>query len=166
MKTIIFDIDGTLADNKHRSHHIQKEPKDWNAFFEAMDGDEPIKTVFRIMEVLDRNFGFDMSGDFKTHRTSPLIFVTGRTEKYRENTVFWLKANFFKSWGFARYSKQWLYMRKDGDHRPDHIVKREILEQLQLEGHDILCAFEDRKSCVDMYRENGILCFQVADGDF
>jgi hypothetical protein len=30
---ILVDIDGTLADCTHRLHHIQKQPKDWDAFF-------------------------------------------------------------------------------------------------------------------------------------
>lgn len=36
MKSVyVFDIDGTLADLTHRLHHIQKQPKDWDAFFDA-----------------------------------------------------------------------------------------------------------------------------------
>jgi len=30
----------------------------------------------------------------------------------------------------------------------------------------ILCVFDDRQKVVDMWRDNGIDCFQVAPGDF
>ena len=38
-KCYIFDLDGTLADCAHRLHHIQKEQKDWKAFFAAVGAD-------------------------------------------------------------------------------------------------------------------------------
>jgi len=31
---------------------------------------------------------------------------------------------------------------------------------------DILCVFDDRQKVVDMWRKNGITCFQVNYGDF
>lgn len=168
MKTIIFDIDGTLADKTHRLHHIQKEPKDWDAFFEASGEDAVIKGVFMILML-----HIHYAEHFKDTR---VIFVTGRPEKYREYIFDWFfhiahKMHIYLLDSFL--SKQpddpsldCLYMRKNGDHRPDHIIKDEILKQLQAEGHDILCVFDDRKCCVDMWRRNGLLCFQVAEGDF
>jgi len=37
MQTIIVDLDGTLADVKHRLKHVQTPgKKNWDAFFKAM----------------------------------------------------------------------------------------------------------------------------------
>ena len=37
----VFDIDGVLADARHREHHVSGRPKDWDAFFAAV-GDDPV----------------------------------------------------------------------------------------------------------------------------
>ena len=31
---------------------------------------------------------------------------------------------------------------------------------------DVFAVFDDRQQVVDMWRQNGLTCFQVADGDF
>ena len=35
----VFDIDGVLADVRHRLHHLQVRPQRWEAFFSAADRD-------------------------------------------------------------------------------------------------------------------------------
>src|SRR5664280_1362634 len=37
----VFDIDGVLADVRHRLPHVQSRPKDWDAFFAAI-GKDPV----------------------------------------------------------------------------------------------------------------------------
>ena len=39
-KVWVFDIDGTLADNEHRMHHLDGK-KEWDAFFAKQHLDEP-----------------------------------------------------------------------------------------------------------------------------
>ena len=38
----VFDIDGVLADVRHRLHHVDRRPKDWDAFFAAAVDDPPL----------------------------------------------------------------------------------------------------------------------------
>lgn len=46
----IFDLDGTLALNEHRQHFINGDgKKDWESFFNALDGDEPNHGVIETM---------------------------------------------------------------------------------------------------------------------
>ena len=59
-----------------------------------------------------------------------------------------------------------LYMRKEGDFRPDAKVKEELLNQIRSDGYEPILAFEDRQRVVDMWRRNGIQCCQVAPGDY
>ena len=55
-------------------------------------------------------------------------------------------------------------MRPLKDFTPDDVLKQLWLDNI---GKDnVLCTFDDRKKVVDMWRNNGITCFQVADGDF
>jgi hypothetical protein len=65
-----------------------------------------------------------------------------------------------------------LYMRTQGDHRPDHIVKSELFDRFLLD-RDIedcnlggIVAFDDRDQVVKMWRARGVRCFQVAEGKF
>jgi hypothetical protein len=57
-------------------------------------------------------------------------------------------------------------MRSDNDYRADFIVKEELLAQLRADGYNPVMAFDDRQQVVDMWRENGLICAQVAKGDF
>ena len=43
-------------------------------------------------------------------------------------------------------------------------LKQNWLSEIGKEN--VLCVFDDRNKLVDMWRKNGLVCFQVADGDF
>lgn len=144
-KCYLFDIDGTLADVSHRLSHIQKKPKDWDAFFAACVDDPPIHHMCNLAEDLIN------AGRY-------VVFVSGRSDRVRAETLTWLHKNV----GVSRT----LYMRKDGDHRLDNIVKRELLDQIRADGYEPIMAFDDRDQVVKMWREAGVPCAQVAEGDF
>lgn len=151
-KAIIFDIDGTLANQMHRVHHIEKSPKDWDSFFAEMVDDEVIEPVYFLLYSLLRDFHASKVG-------VEVIFCTGRPEKYRNITEKWLERE------LDIYSHR-IMMRKNGDYRNDDIVKQEMLDQLKDEGYEIIFAVDDRKRVVDMWRRNGIICLQCAEGNF
>lgn len=158
-KAIIFDIDGTLADNQHRLHHIQTSPKDWDGFFGAMQDDTLIRPVSDIFVMLD--FALKAVNSFDATRPYEIVLCTGRPEKYREVTKNWLCSRLAYDYGSLK-----LFMRKDGDHRPDYIVKEEMIGKLRAQGLEPYVVFDDRKQVVDMWRRNGITCLQCAEGDF
>lgn len=87
-----------------------------------------------------------------------LILVSGRDAVCREKTEAWLKKN-----GIADYHS--LLMRKQGDNRKDYIVKKEIYEQIR-DCFNIMVVLDDRNQTVNMWRQQGLTCFQVADGNF
>ena len=45
IKTIIVDIDGTLADLSHRRHHVENGKRNWSAFFAELSNDKPVESV-------------------------------------------------------------------------------------------------------------------------
>lgn len=139
----IFDLDGTLADCSHRLHHIQKRPKDWDAFFGAVMDDEPIPHMIELAKAL-------------SERTQ-IVFVSGRSDECREATERWLWANLFLAP---------LFMRKAGDYRDDSIVKIEILAAVRDAGYNPIMVFDDRDRVVAAWRAAGVPCAQVAPGDF
>lgn len=146
MKTILFDIDGTLADIEHRRGFLLGDPPDWRAFNAAMGDDTPNLPVVSLYKSLWATQSFE------------IILVSGRNEKYRKITEQWLV------WNEIPFGR--LLMRMDNDNRADYLIKKEILNQLISEGKNIEFAVDDRQQVVDMWRENGITCFQCDKGDF
>ena len=139
---VIVDIDGTLADVQHRLHFI-KGPgkKDWKQFFRSAPKDAPIEIVVRWVN--------NLSPEYEA------ILITGRPGDYRSDTEAWLRQH------GIRYSK--LYMRRAGDHRPDTVVKQELLDEVGRER--VAFVIDDRPPVCDMYRECGMRVFQVSSGE-
>ena len=169
---IVFDIDGTLADPAHRLHFIQPPKgttavgfqKKWDQFLapEQLVKDAPVPQVWFLLESLLLS---------NLHK---IIFITGRTEEQRDITTNWLldvscpirgrSARFMKK--IPDFFPRSLYMRADDDFRASHVVKLEGLNRAKEDGFHPKMAFEDRHQDTVMWRENGLLCCQVNDGQF
>ena len=135
---VLVDVDGTLADVRHRLHHIRGgRKKNWKAFFEGIDRDTPIASTVAWVRSLAQ--------------IHDIIIITGRPEEYRARTVAWLKQNEIP------FSD--VFMRRDGDHRPDYEIKKEALERWPKER--IKLAIEDRPPVCDMWLKQGIRCVLV-----
>ena len=146
-RMVIFDIDGTLADNEHRTHFLQGEgPKDWEGFFNAQHLDTPREDVVHVMDM---------------YQLDPLVhmaLLTGRGEEWRQMTEDWLD-----TWQLTYDS---LTMRGLGDRTDDDIIKVEQIKAWQAEGYEIIGLFDDRKRICDAARAHGITVFQMAEGNF
>lgn len=143
MKCIIVDIDGTISNSEHRLHHIKVKPKNWKLFFKESMNDPVYEDVHWLVNLL--------------HETgNKILFVTARPENERENTIQWLHSTAGME---GKYEK--LYMRYPGDYRDDNIVKADILKDIRSDGYDPFLALDDRDHVVNMWREEGIFCFQV-----
>lgn len=105
---IAFDIDGVLADARHREHHLARRPKDWEGFFAEARQDEPIAAGRQAL--LDALEG------------ETVVLISGRPERLRQATLDWLAEH-----GFPPVQ---VYLRRDTDHRPAAVVKSEILASL------------------------------------
>jgi hypothetical protein len=153
---IICDIDGTIADVRHRLHYIQNEDgskkakPDWDSFHTSCVDDTPFLDVIRVVDTL--RMGTCGCG----YTRLKLYFLSGRNDVVREQTERWLE----DVGGFGHYAS--LVMRKAGDRRPDTQIKLEMMRELGLTPNDVLCIFDDRQCVVDMWRENGYRVMQVA----
>lgn len=111
-KLAVIDIDGVLADVRHRLHHLESSPKDWGSFFAAARKDRPLEqgleTARRLAEVFT------------------VVYLSGRPEHCREDTLAW-----FREHGVPEGE---LHLRPRGDRRPARLVKVEILERLSQEA--------------------------------
>lgn len=145
MNTVIFDIDGTLADVTHRRALVECEKPDWKAFNGAIGADTPHHTVVRLLWQLQ------WAGN-------KIVLCSGRDGQYRQLTEYWMLRN------DIQYDA--LFMRSVGDRRKDHIIKVELLADIRAAGFNPWLVVDDRDSVVAMWREQGLTCLQCAPGNF
>ena len=106
----IVDIDGVVADVRHRLHHVESRPKDWDAFFAAAVDDPPLVEGLAVVARLDEDH--------------EVVFLTGRPEACRDDTERWLDEH-----GLGGHR---LVMRPEGTRRPAAELKRDLLADLAL----------------------------------
>lgn len=104
----VIDIDGVLADVRHRLRHVATSPKNWRAFF-AGAHDDPLlaegeETVRRLAEVYD------------------LVYLSGRPEWLREVTETWFRRHDLPPGP--------LLLRPREDFRPSSLFKVQALRHL------------------------------------
>ena len=151
--TVIFDLDGTLAliDDRRALATKDNGKMDWDVFFDPsnIDLDLPNDPVIKMAQLLD-------SQGFK------IVIFSGRSKATKDVTKDWLNK-------FGVPSNI-LKMRPTGNgfqFMPDDKLKKKWLDDIFGDNKDrILCVFDDRQKVVNMWRDNGIDCFQVADGNF
>ena len=159
---VVFDLDSTLADGEHRLHHIKKEPKDWDTFFAECGKDKPINATIDLLRTL---CSAHVQVEIWSGRTA------GQWYKIRNITVMWLSGQGIgvKGEQNPRFGDCWverLLMRDCNDHSNDYELKLRWLRYAREAGQAPDLVFEDRRRVVEMYRNEGVACFQVADGDF
>jgi len=142
---VIFDLDGTLADIRHRVHHVSssvKAERDWKSFYQDIDKDVPNSDVCQLCRTLRLNY--------------EIWILTGRSEEYRSYTENWL------FWNNIHYDE--LRMRSSDDMRKDIECKFDMLSEEEQKG--VLVIFEDRTQVVEMWRQRNITVCQVDNGEF
>ena len=147
MKTVIFDLDGTLAliDDRRQLATRPNGKLDWDLFFapENIRLDQPNIPVITMYNLL-QNEGYNM------------VILSGRDAISKTATMSWLRNNGIE---FDE-----LRMRPQGTFTPDDVLKKGWLDELGAEN--IFCVFDDRDKVVKMWRDNGLTCFQVNYGNF
>ena len=130
----MFDIDGVLADVRHRLHHLESRPKDWDAFFAAAVDDPVLPEGRRAVE--------------ETLRAgTAVVYVTGRPNRYRRDTVEWLQRHGFPSAD--------LHMRPTRDYRPARVYKAETIRTIA-SADEVVAVVDDDVEVVQHLRELGL----------
>ena len=147
-KIVIFDLDGTLALIDDRRDLATKDNGkfDWDVFFnpDNINLDLPNVPVIQMANIL--------------HKQGFRIFIlSGRSDVTKQATVNWLNDNGIWWDHLVMRPQNHLYL-------PDNDLKQMWLDSI---GKDnVAMVFDDRNQVVDMWRDNGLTTFQVADGDF
>ena len=145
-KAVVWDLDGTLSDDRARAHFVEVEQgkkRDWKSYFDAIGEDPPIAASMEVLRAM--------------HAVgNRVVFLTGRPEYTRRKTEKWLKAN-----GLTEYDR--LLMRPPGEYRPAGRFKVEVVERLRDE-YELVCAFEDRSDVAHALRGAGLPVFLYGAG--
>lgn len=133
MPFAVFDVDGVVADVRHRLRHIARQPKDWARFFSAADRDPPLSE------------GTDLVHHYA--RDHDLVWLTGRPEWLRPVTERW----------FTRHGLPAgrLLMRPEDDRRPARDYKLGQLRKLARDG-DIAVIVDDDPAVVKRLTNEGL----------
>lgn len=179
---IIFDLDGTLADCKHRQHFVDpeknpdfislgKHPRrpwrhketgemfkpDWESFYETCDQDTIIWPVFDVLcQYLDAD--------------CDISIWSGRPESVRDKTVKWLVKEIT---GHSLHTKEDVFsiplkMRPVGDNTPDEQLKEKWLDSVIQKNRTIDFVFDSHPESIRMWRRRGIFVFNCCqnEGEF
>jgi hypothetical protein len=119
----VFDIDGVVADVRHRLHHLHR--RRWHRFFDDADADPLLPEGAALVADLARQHD--------------IVWLTGRPDWLRSTTLDWL----------ARHELPGdeLHMRSGGDYRPARIYKLDVLRRLTDRG--IAALIDDDGEVVD-----------------
>jgi hypothetical protein len=104
----VFDIDGVIADVRHRLHHIEGRHKDWVQFHESAVDDPAL--VEGIALVTDLGAKHEVA------------WLSGRPEWLRSVTDDWLAKH-----GLPHGE---IHLRANGDRRPARLFKLSVLRRL------------------------------------
>jgi len=147
-KIVIFDLDGTLAlIDKRRAISTKDNGKmDWDIFFNPknIDLDLPNQPVMDMANMLSSQ-GYT------------IMILSGRSDVTHQAIRDWLNKHGVWFDTLTMRPQNHLYMA-------DNDLKQMWLDSI---GKDnVAMVFDDRNQVVDMWRQNGLTTFQVADGDF
>ena len=166
-KTIIFDLDGTLAniDVRRDKSLFADGTLDWEIFAapdSILNWDEPNLPVIKMAQMF-HNDGFK------------IVIFSGRNDRSFHTTKEWLekfdvpfdllvlRPDKFQadSWPIANGNPATKAMR----FMPDEILKKEMLDTF-VDIDDVFLVVDDRDKVVKMWRDLGLNTFQVAPGNF
>ena len=163
--TIIFDLDGTLANiDARRAKSLSNDKMDWDVFFnpENISLDKPNLPVIKMAQLFAED-GFR------------IVIFSGRNDRSFFTTKSWLTRNRVPfdllvmipdkfqsdSWPIAKGNPATKEMRW----MPDEILKKEMLDTF-INMDEVFLVVDDRNKVVKMWRDLGLNTFQVAPGDF
>lgn len=135
---ICVDMDGTATDVRSVRHFLQpkngKKRRDFDSFHRMSEFCPPVDDVLQIVRDA-HEAGFS------------ILITTARSQQYQESTQKWLDEH--------NVPYENIFMRKDGDGRPDYEVKKEMFQKINM-YYDVVRCIDDNPQAIRAWRENGV----------
>ena len=128
----VIDIDGVVADVRHRLHHVANRPKDWAAFFDAAPDDPLLDEGARVVRALA-----------EVHE---VVYLSGRPEVCRSDTLEWLRRHDLPEGD--------VHLRPRDDRRPGRFYKVDAVRRLA-RAREIAVLVDDDPLVCEVVREAG-----------
>jgi predicted kinase len=132
-KVAVFDMDGTLTLGPHN-----RSPYEWHKV-----GQDKVNEMVKHLVLTQKASARD------------ILIVSGRDSVCRSETIQWLEDNDIP------YDK--LFMRAQGDGRPDDVIKEEIIDREILPNYNIKIWVDDRLKVCRMIHRKGLPLLRVGD---
>jgi hypothetical protein len=126
----VFDVDGVVADVRHRLKYLNRRPKDWAGFFAAAGDDPPLAT------------GVALAREWAS--AHDLVWLTGRPEHLRRVTERWLRDQ--------KLPVDRLLMRPADDRRPARFFKADRVKALSVETEVAVIVDDDPDVIAELTR--------------
>ena len=108
-RAVVLDLDGVLADTRHRMHHLTGRRKDWDGFFAAAVDDPAHPQGLALARSA-------------VERGLTVVYLSGRPERTRRDTTLWLRR--------CAAPEAQVLLRPDDDRRPARHLKLAALRRL------------------------------------
>ncbi len=131
MSIAVFDIDGVVADVRHRLHHLDGR-RSWTAFFDDAHADPLLPEGARLVAELAARH--------------EIVWLTGRPEWLRTTTHAWLREHALPGTE--------LHLRPRGDHRPARLYKLGVLRRLQ--NREVAAFVDDDAEVIEAALAHGL----------
>lgn len=134
---VVFDIDGTLTNEKHRAH--LRDAKDWMAYFEACDKDTPIQHII------------DLTHEYRA-KGYEIWLMSGRLETIKDKTL--------KSMLEMNVCYDYIKLRGLENKIPDYIIKPSwISKYIGLDRVEVI--YDDTDRVIEGFRKKGLNVIDV-----
>lgn len=150
-KTIIVDLDGTLANIDHRVALVRRKDKKFTEFYNLCEKDK-VNTWCKELIMAMKDAGFRV------------MIVSARPKWLFMKTVKWLIKNGIESEA-SKGTVELHLLRDEQDYTPDFQLKLNWLKSGPPAPamEEIFFVVDDRARVVQMWREQGLVCLQCAD---
>jgi hypothetical protein len=133
---MIFDLDSTLSDTRHRNHlsPFVNSDSDWPKYAKACVDDPPMLSNIYMMNTMWEHWG--------------IYLLTGRDIAAHDETRWWLSRH------GAKYD--FLKMRDTTDIEGNGAYKVKHIKELLDSGYKVHCLFDDWPATVEEVRKSGV----------
>lgn len=141
-KAIIFDLDGTLTDDRWR--RAFSDGKEWEEYHRRSPEDHPNWGACALYNMMN------------SARDCPIMcVVTGRPARHQITTIRWMQQ-------YLQHPPLFLIMRPEGEghNLSSNILKARAAAQL-LKTYNIIAAFDNCNADIEAYRSLGISTYKV-----